>query len=187
MSRDMKWKTLSSQQLFTETWMNIRADTCERPDGAIVSPYYVYNFPDWVTAIAVTKDGRIILERQYRHAIGETGLEIPGGCVDKSDASLEAAIERELLEETGYRFDKIEYLGKTSSNTSTNSNLMYAFLATGGEKISGQDLDEGEDIEILLVTVDELVALVKAGKFLQSMHMVAVYLALEKMGRVTIQ
>lgn len=186
MERDMRWKTLSSEQIFEETWMSIRADTCERPDGSVVSPYYVYNFPDWVTAVALTKDGKVILERQYRHALGHTGLEIPGGCVDKTDASFEDAIARELLEETGYRFDKIEYLGKTSANPSTNSNLMYAYLATGGEKTSKQELDAGEDIDIVLVSMDEFVQLFKDQQFIQSMHVVAIQLALQKLGRLKI-
>ncbi|MBV9986284.1 MAG: NUDIX hydrolase [Chitinophagaceae bacterium] len=187
MERNMKWKTISSKQIFTETWMNIRADTCERPDGTIVSPYYVYNFPDWVTAVAITKDGQVILERQYRHALGETDLEIPGGCVDRSDPSYEAAIARELREETGYVFEKFEYLGKTSANPSTNTNLMHMFLATGGEKAGKQELDEGEDIELLFVTLDELVQFVKERKFIQAMHMVAIHLALEKLGRLQLK
>ena len=182
MERDMKWKTISSRKLFSETWMTVRADTCQRPDGSIVEPYYVYDFPEWVTAVALTKDGKVILERQYRHALGVTGLEIPGGCVDKTDASFEAAIARELLEETGYRFEKMEYLGKTSSNPSTNSNLMHMFLATGGEKVQEQQLDAGEEIEVLQVSIDEFVQLVKDKQFMQSMHLAAIYLALEKMG-----
>jgi ADP-ribose pyrophosphatase len=185
MERDMRWKTISSKQLLAETWMNIRADKCERPDGTIVEPYYVYQFPDWVAAVAITKEGKVILERQYRHALGQTDLEIPGGCVDKTDASYIAAIERELLEETGYRFEKFEYLGKTSSNPSTNTNLMHMFLATGGEKQQEQELDPGEDIEIQLVTMDELVQLLKEQKFIQSMHSTAIYLALEKLGRIS--
>ena len=95
MEKNMQWKTLSSEKLFSETWMNIRVDTCERPDGTIVSPYYVYEFPEWVAALAITKEGEIILERQYRHALQITGLEVPGGCVDKTDQSFEAAIARE--------------------------------------------------------------------------------------------
>ena len=186
MERDMKWKLISSKQLFSETWMNIRVDTCEKPDGTIVAPYYVYDFPEWVTAVAITKEGKVILERQYRHALGVTGFEIPGGCVDKTDADFETAIARELLEETGYRFEKFDYLGHTSSNPSTNSNLMHMYLATGGELIQEQKLDEGEDIELLLVTLDEFVQMVKDNQFLQSMHLVAIYKALEKIGRLTI-
>ena len=180
----MKWKTITSKKLFSETWMNIRIDTCEKPDGTIVTPYYVYDFPEWVTAVAITKDGKVILERQYRHALGITGLEIPGGCVDKTDASFDAAIARELLEETGYRFEKFEYLGETSSNPSTNSNLMHMFLATGGELVQEQQLDAGEDIEVILVNLAEFVQLVKDKQFIQSMHLTAIYLALEKLGRL---
>jgi ADP-ribose pyrophosphatase len=128
----------------------------------------------------------VILERQYRHALGQTDLEIPGGCVDKTDASFEDAIARELLEETGYRFETIEFLGKTSCNPSTHSNLMYAYLATGGERVSEQKLDEGEDIDIVLVTMDEFVQLFKEQQFIQSMHVVAIQLALAKLGRLRI-
>jgi 8-oxo-dGTP pyrophosphatase MutT (NUDIX family) len=187
MERDMRWKILSSQQLFSETWMNIRADTCERPDGSIVSPYYVYAFPEWVSAVAITREGKVILERQYRHALGRTDLELPGGCVDATDASFEAAIARELLEETGYRFDKFEFLGETSANPSTNTNLMHMFLATGGEKVQGQSLDAGEDIDVHLVSLDELVDLYRRQQFIQSMHMVTIGLALQKLGRLEVR
>src|SRR5436190_24393936 len=108
----MNWKIISSEYLFKDMWFTVRKDVCERPDGKIVSPYYVYEFPTWVTAFPLTEDGKVILERQYRHAIGETDYEIPGGCVDDTDKSLEDAIRRELLEETGYTFKKLEYLGK---------------------------------------------------------------------------
>ena len=186
MERDMTWKLLSSQKLFSETWMNIRIDTCEKPDGTVVTPYYVYEFPEWVAAVAITREGKVILERQYRHALGKTGYEIPGGCVDKTDADYETAIARELLEETGYGFDKIEYLGDTSSNPSTNTNLMHMFLATGGELLKEQELDAGEVIELLLVTMDEFVDMFKNDQFIQSMHIAVIYKALKKLGRILI-
>ncbi len=106
--RDLKWKTLKSEYLFKDLWFTVRKDTCERPDGKIITPYYVYEFPTWVTALALTEDGKVILERQYRQGLGETHLELPGGCVDDTDANYEEAIARELLEETGYTFSKYE-------------------------------------------------------------------------------
>ena len=175
---------MSSEYLFKDLWFTVRKETCERPDGKIVSPYYIYEFPTWVTAVAITKDGKFIMEKQYRHAIGLTMTEIPGGCVDDTDASLEAAIARELKEETGYVFDHYEYLGKTSSNPSTNNNWMHMYLATGGERKVHQELDDNEDIEVILLTVDEVKELLRKNIILQSMHATALFYALEKMGEL---
>ena len=184
--RDLTWKKLSSEYLLKDTWATIRIDVCEKPDGVIVEPYYVYEFPDWVTALAFTKDGKIILERQYRHALNETIYEIPGGCVDKSDKDYEAAIARELLEETGYKFERFEYLGRTSSNPSTNTNMMHMFIAYEGELVQDQELDHGEDLEVLFVTMEELLQLLDKGEFVQAMHTTCIYAALKRLGKLKI-
>lgn len=178
----MKWKTLRSEYLFKDIWFTVRKDVCEKPDGKIVDPYYVYEFPTWVTALAITEDRKVILVRQYRHAIGETILEIPGGCVDDTDPSFEKAAARELLEETGYEFSKYDYLGKISSNPSTNSNWMHMFLATGGKKVAEQQLDHNEEIEVVIVTIDELKRLIDENQFYQSMHVTTMMYALKKLG-----
>ncbi len=182
--KDLSWKTLSKEYLFKDTWFTIRKDTCETRDGKIISPYYVYEFPTWVTAVALTRDGKMILERQYRHALGETNFEIPGGCVDDTDASLQAAIERELLEETGYKFDKLEYLGKTSANPSTNNNWMHIYLATGGRKTQEQELDHNEDIEVYLFSMEQVKELLRENKIVQSMHVTALFYGLERLGEL---
>lgn len=180
----MNWKTLSSKYLFKDNWLTVRADTCERPDGKIIDPYYVYEFPDFVAAVALTKDSNVIMVRQFRQALGKTILEIPGGCVDASDTSPATAIERELLEETGYQFEHIEFLCYTSPNPSTNNNLMHVFLATGGEKVAEQKLDEGEDIEVLLLSIEETKQLIRSNQILQSMHTTAFLYAFEKLGEL---
>jgi ADP-ribose pyrophosphatase len=180
--KDLSWKTLSSEYLFKDTWFTLRKDTCQTRDGKLITPYYVYEFPTWVTAVALTEDGKFIFERQYRHALGLTNYEIPGGCVDDTDPSLQAAIERELLEETGYRFEKYEYLGRTSSNPSTNTNWMHIYLATGGKLIQEQELDHNEEIEIYLFTIDEVRQLLRENKIIQSMHVTALFYGLERLG-----
>ena len=182
----MNWKILSSEYLFHDLWFKVRRDKCITPQGKIVDPYYVYEFPAWVTALAITEDGKVVLEKQYRHALGDTCIEIPGGCVDDTDDSFEDAIKRELLEETGYRFTSYEYLGKISANPSTNSNLMHMFLARGGTKIAAQDLDHNEEIEIELASVEELKQLLRENKIVQSMHVTCILYALERLGELKI-
>ncbi|MCH5687518.1 hypothetical protein LWM68_26575 [Niabella sp. W65] len=75
---DLKWEILKSEQLFNDLWFKVRKDTCKTPQGKIVDPYYVYEFPTWVTCFTLTEDNKVVMELQYRHAIGETCWEIPG-------------------------------------------------------------------------------------------------------------
>ena len=182
--RFMKWKTLSSDYLFKDTWFTVRRDKCIKPDGKIVYPYYVYEFPTWVTALAITEDKQVVMVRQYRHGIEDTIIEIPGGCVDDTDKNLEIAIARELLEETGYEFSSYEYLGKISPNPSTNNNWMHMFLAQGGRKVKEQALDHNEEIEVVLVPIEELLKLLNEHQILQAMHTTAIFYGLKKLGYV---
>ena len=181
LNRDMQWKILSSEYLFRETWFTIRKDTCEAPGGKIISPYYVYEFPTWVSALSLTEDNKVVMVRQYRHGIQESILEIPGGCVDDTDTDYQEAISRELLEETGYKFSKYEYLGKISPNPSTNNNWMHMYLATGGRKVQDQELDHNEDIEVHLLTIDELKSLMIENKIVQALHVTTILYGLQRL------
>ena len=178
----MKWRILKSEYLFNDLWFTVRKDRCESPSGKIIDPYYVYEFPPWVTAVAITREGKILFVRQYRHALGEVCIELPGGCVDPSDPSNEKAIARELLEETGYDFDSFEYLGKISANPSTNSNLMHMYLAKGGIKVKEQALDENEELAVESYTIDEVRRMLNENKIVQAMHVTCLFYAFEKLG-----
>ena len=102
--------------------------------------------------------------------------------MDDSDPDLENAIRRELLEETGYVFDQVEYLGKISANPSTNNNLMHMFLATGGQRQGAQQLDHNEEIDLELISLDELQALLDNNGIIQAMHASCIFYALKKLG-----
>jgi ADP-ribose pyrophosphatase len=89
-----------------------------------------------------------------------------------------------LMEETGYRFSNYEYLGRISPNPSTNSNLLHMYLATGGEKVADQSLDENEEIEIELYSIDELKQLIRDNKIVQAMHVSCIFYALQRLNEV---
>lgn len=182
----LKWKTLSSEYIFNDDWLFARKDKCITSDGKIVYPYYVMEYPEWVTALALTKDKEVILVRQYRHALAEVCLELPGGCVDKNDKNFEEAVRREFLEETGYSFDTAEYLGRTSANPSTNSNTLHMFLLTGGKKVQSQQLDANEEIDIFIVNFEEFKQMLLENKFIQSMHVTTIFYALNKLNKLHI-
>lgn len=180
----MKWKVLNSEYLFNEPWLTVRKDTCETPGGKIIPSFYVNEYPDWANAFCLTKDGKVVMVKQYRHGLGEEGVELPGGVVEPGE-SKEDGVRRELLEETGYVFDKVEYLGKISANPSTTNNLMHMFLATGGERVAAQSLDEAEEVEVVYMTIDEVKQMVRDHQMMQSLHVNCIFYALERLGELT--
>ena len=184
---NLKWKTISSKYLFDDEnlWFKVRKEVCQAEDGRIIDPYYVYEFPEWATAFALTEDNKVVLVKQYRHPIGEVILELPGGVVDDTDKDFQTAVERELLEETGYSFSSFESLGKISANPSTNTNWMHMFLAKGGKKVSEQKLDHNEEIIVELYSIDEVKQLLRENKIVQSMHVTTILYALGKIGELS--
>lgn len=180
------WKLLRSEQMFKDRWADIRINTYQQANGKIVEPFYVYGFPDYATALAITREGEVVVERMYRPGLDCMALELPGGCVDAQDPSLEAAMARELYEETGYRFDNISYLGFTSPNPTTNTNVMRMFLATGGVKDPEAVLDPHEDITVELMPWDQFIQAFKDNQFVQSMQTTTILYALQKLGKLTI-
>jgi len=177
----MKWKVISSEKLFSAPWLNVRKDVCELPDGRQHNDYYILEYPDWATAFALTEDNKVVMVRQYRHGLGVISTELPGGVIDNNEKPKDA-IARELLEETGYKFDLIEELGKVSPNPATSTNYMHMFLAKGGKKVAEQKLDDTEDVEVLIHTIDEVKQLIKENKMVQSLHVTTAFYALAKLG-----
>ena len=179
----MEWKVLESEYLFNEPWLTIRKEKCELPDGRLMPAYYTLEYPSWVSAFALTKDGKVVMVKQYRHGLEVVSTELPGGVVDKGETP-EVAIARELKEETGYVFESFKMIGKISANPATTNNYMYMFLARGGEKVAAQSLDATEDLEVVIYTLEEVKQLLRENKIIQALHTAAIFYALEKLGEL---
>ena len=180
---DLTWKILSSSYIHKGPWATLRTDKCEMPDGRIVDEYFVLEYPNWVNAVAITEDNKVLMVRQYRHAAGIVSLEIPGGVID-GDELPEYAMRRELLEETGYQCDDIELIRIVYANPSSANNHTYCYLAKGGKKVQGQSLDEHEELVVEEYTIPEVKQLLADNKIKQSLHCTGLFYAFIKLGEM---
>lgn len=180
------WKVLQSEYIFNDPpWLTVRKEKCELPNGKVMPAYYTLEYPTWATCFALTREGKAVFVKQYRHGLGVISLETPGGVVDKGE-DVAQAIARELREETGYRFETFHFLGKISANPATTNNYMHMYLATGGEKVGEQDLDETEEVEVHLFTIEEVRQLLRDRQIVQALHTSCIFFALDKLGELKI-
>ncbi|MBJ2187206.1 MAG: NUDIX hydrolase [Muribaculaceae bacterium] len=163
-----KWKVLGSEYLFRRPWLTVRRDRVELPNGTVHPEYYVLEYPTWVNVIAITEEGQFVMVRQYRHGLGEVSTELCAGVAEKGEEPIEAA-RRELMEETGFGGGDWTLNMVISGNTSTTDNLTYSYIARGVKKLSGQHLDATEDIQVLLMSEQEVYDLLLADEMKQSL------------------
>jgi len=172
------WKVLES----TYIRPRFRVDKCALPNGKHLDAT-IFEFRSWANVIALTRDNEVVLIRQYRHGVKEVLWEIPGGVVNDGEDPLEG-VTRELLEETGYTAAEFIQTGALYPNPALQTNTMYCFLALNAEKVTEQKLDDGEDIEVHLVPLDDLVPMMQRGEFIHALQVAALLQVLVHLGRV---
>lgn len=164
------WKTLESKYIFQKSpWLVMRQDKVELPSGAVIEEFYVSEYPAWVNVIGITKEGKLVLIRQFRYAIGSVYFEIPAGVVDAGESPLEAA-RRELLEETGYGGGEWRHWMSLCANPSIQTNVTHTYLALGVERVQEQNLEHTEDIVVHLLSPSEVEAALSEGDVIQALH-----------------
>lgn len=172
------WKVLASNYLHPR----YRIDKCELPNGNRLDAT-IFEFGAWANVLALTRNDEAVLIRQYRHGVCEVLWEFPGGAVEAGEDPMEGA-RRELLEETGYRAANLIQVGRLYPNPALQTNTLYCFLALDVEEVGSQHLDAGEDIEVRLVPLDELIEMAKRGEILHALQAAMLFQALLHLERV---
>jgi 8-oxo-dGTP pyrophosphatase MutT (NUDIX family) len=184
-SEQLPWKVLSSEYITNKYFFRARRDKCETAEGKIIAEYYVVELDETMCALGITDDNMVVMVKQYRHPIGKILLELPGGFAEKNEPP-EKAIAREMLEETGYEFEKFELVGEVAANPGVLDNYTKLYLATGGKKVTEQKLDSNEEIKVELIPLDELIEMLLQNKIEQSLHANCIFYSLIKLGRLKV-
>lgn len=140
-------------------------DTMILPDGEEQTWDYVHHKKGGgACSVPVLPDGRILLIRQFRPAVDRVTLELPAGAKDSRGEDPMKTAARELEEETGYRPSTMTKLAHILTAVAWCNESTDIYLAEGLEKVSGQHLDEAEEIEICAFPLEELCRRIYAGE-----------------------
>jgi ADP-ribose pyrophosphatase len=146
---------INSSETIYRGFFDLKQDRLLRSDGQILD--YTSVFIPWSAAVVLAQDrnGCYILNREYRHPIGQTILGCPGGRIEKEEDPRRAA-ERELLEETGYWSDDFTLLGTCFPFPSLCNQKIFFFYAKNAIRKEEKNLDPFEFIETELKSEEEL-------------------------------
>lgn len=156
-------------------------DTVQVPNGN-VARYDIIDHKGAAAVVAVREDGKLLMVRQFRYALGRETLEIPAGGLNGRQEPTEAAARRELEEETGYTCEKLELLNSIYTTVAFCNEKIDIYLARGLQP-GEQHLDEDEFIDVEAYTVEELQQMIYDCKIQDSKTICAVMTYAAKFGK----
>lgn len=158
--RHLAETTTRREEILRGHFLHVVRDHVRLPDGAAATREYVLH-PGAVAVVALHDDGRIVLERQWRHPLARVFTEIPAGKLDPGEDSL-ACARRELREETGYTAREWAFAGTLHPLIAYSDEHIDLWFARGLQR-GAQRLDAGEFLEVVEATPAQLLAWCRDG------------------------
>ncbi len=158
MKEDFYEKTLSTTSIFSGRVVDLVVKDVELPDGN-TSKREIVNHPGAVAVIALTKEKKILLIKQFRKPLEKTIVEIPAGKLEKGEDPLECA-KRELEEETGYKPLEMELVTSFYTSPGFANEIIYIYF-TDKMEAGEVNCDDDEFLAVMEVTLAEAEQLIE--------------------------
>lgn len=126
--------------------------------------FYVMEMADWVLALPLTSEGKIVLVNQFRFGTEAFSWEPPGGVVDAEDTDYVVAAVREMVEETGYTGRDAREIGWCHPNPALQINRAHFVIVEDCRQTHELNLDLNEEIQVREFTLDEAFRMAADGR-----------------------
>jgi ADP-ribose pyrophosphatase len=170
----------SSEPIYRGKRITVTKDIVVQPNGETVMREVV-KFANAAACVPLTKEGKVVLIKQFRYPAGGYLYEIPAGILNRREKPA-ACAAREVEEETGFRARKLTFIGKIHPSPGVCTEVIYLFLAEGLEK-SLQNLERGEDIKVQKFALNKALQLAIEGKITDAKTICALFLVQKRLAR----
>ena len=166
MSTEKELPTYLEQRLFYRgRKFNFDVNRLRLPNG-VEGNWECIRHPGGALAVPITKEGKLVLVKQYRFPVEKRILEFPAGTLEVNEEAA-ITIKREIQEETGYEAKEWNYLGKFPLAPGYSDEYIYAFLAQELEILANPPAqDDDEDIEVTLMSFEEFEQAILSGEII---------------------
>ncbi|HET9976175.1 MAG TPA: NUDIX hydrolase [Burkholderiaceae bacterium] len=152
---------VASEPIWQGRFLDVRRDTVALPNGHHATREYIVH-PGAVMVVPIANDGRLVMERQFRHPMGRVMLEFPAGKIDPGEAPFTCAV-RELAEETGFRAREWARAGILHNAIAYSTEGIEIWFARGLDAGTPK-LDAEEFLEIVLHAESDVDAMAARGE-----------------------
>jgi ADP-ribose pyrophosphatase len=157
-----EYKVNTSNRIYKSEWMAIYEDWIgDRKTKSAMFNRIDVN--DAAIVLPIFEDGSLLMVESYRYAAGDSLLELPGGFINENEKASETA-RRELLEETGYKCNKLKFMGWFYTWPGRTGQKNFVFIARQLTKASNQKLDDYEKIKVSVISTKRIRQEIKSGK-----------------------
>jgi ADP-ribose pyrophosphatase len=150
----MEWTTVESELAYTCDGFDVINETVALPDGERAEFDWLRE-EESVVILPFTPDGQVVVIDEWRHAVRRVNRGLPAGTLE-GDETPEAAVGRELAEETGYRPGEVEHMTSVEPANGFSDAVFHYFVVRDCEQAAEQHLDPDETIEVTTAPFDEL-------------------------------
>lgn len=165
------WKLIGSKIAYKDPVLLVEHRDFHFKKNDSVGTFTIVKMRDWAVIVPVTKEGKLVLVKQYRVGTQDVGYEFPGGALEKGENAMEGAI-RELAEETGYE-GKFSTLCEMAPNPAFMDNTCYLYLAEDCVRTGELNLDPFEDLEPVEFSLEEVGEMILDGSIVHSISIAA--------------
>lgn len=151
-----KWTLLSSKDISPSAWFPMEKRSYKLPNGKTVDDFFVDRLNDVALVVPITSEGKVIICRQFKPGIDEITYEFPAGRMEKRHSDMNQVAADELHEETGAKAQELKFVGQLYERPTKSTERVHIFVGANVEMDGTQKLDVTEDIEVLVLSVQDI-------------------------------
>ncbi len=168
--------TVSSDLIYTGKTIQLRVDTVEVPNKGY-QKREIIEHKGAVAIIAITKENKLVLVKQYRKAIERELYELPAGKMEIGETPIDCAM-RKLKEETGYSSDSLKLVHKYYATPGFSNQLVFIYLAND-LVLEKQELEEDKCLEVHEIDLDKAYEMLNENEICDSKTVIGLLLTKE--------
>ncbi len=171
------WEVMNQRPVLEHPFVTIAMEDVRLPDGRIIEEWPKIYTRDYVNALILNEAGEALVIVGYKHGIGRSNWQLLAGYMEDGEDPL-TAVQRELLEETGFVCEEWHFLGSYAVDSNRHIAMGHFFCGVGAKQVASPETDDLEDYEVRWVGLDELRVALQDGRIATGSYALAVSLSL---------